>query len=288
MEDCKQMNLFNDNCYMVVQHNSFIRASYDMTALEQKLLLILISTIREDSDFVQIQFKVQDLANAMGITSESLYRDLKKICKKIMTRIIEIQDIETGAWKIFNIIKYAEYVPKSGSIILEINEKSKTYLLDLKEFFTSYKLNNTLALDSKYAIRMYQLSKECLYKGKEYYALEDFKKILKIDDKKTYNRANSITSNILNPSKEEINSKTDIVVDFNLRLQGRKAIGVDITCKEKQKNNGHKKDSYGNYTGNNSKRLKKLANQNQNREYDSLERQLLGWDLDEAATGMDD
>lgn len=228
------LNIGKDD--LVYQHNSLILASYDMSALEQKLFLMLISTIKKDDDKInRTTFRVRDIAETLGITSQSLYRDLPKICANLMKKVIEIKQPD-GSWQMFSIISYAKYVSKEGKLILEIHREAEPYLLKLKEMFTVYRLENVLNLKSKYAIRLYQQSKRCLFKGGEIIDLVDFKKILKIE-KKTYDRFDCITSKILKPAIEEINEKTDIEVKYDTIKEGRKVCALKFEVKNRDVTN---------------------------------------------------
>lgn len=248
----EQLVLNLDGKDLVYQHNSLIVASYDMTSLEQKLFLMLVSTIKKEDDSVsRTVFRVKDIADVMGITSQSLYRDLPRICKDLMTKVIDIKQ-DDGSWKMFSLISFAEYKAKEGKLVLEIHREAEPYLLKLKEMFTVYKLENILGLKSKYSIRLYQQSKRCLYKGGETIDLKEFRKLLKLE-KKTYDRFNCITSKVLKPAIEEINDKTDVKLDYELVKDGRRVVALKFNVEPKIDT---KKIVEGNYVTNNSKRTK--------------------------------
>ena len=234
MEENIQLSFDLDRNNTVVQSNLMIYANYDLSALEQKILLILISTIKKnDKELNILEFLVKDLADILQVSPELLYRDLPKLCKNIMSKIIEIKQ-PNGNWLMFNIINFAQYKSKEGRIILGINKKAEPYLLELKELFTSFKLDNALDLSRKYAIRLYQLTKGCLFKGKLTYDLNDFKKVLKIDKKKTYSTFSKINEKILTPALEEINLKSDIEVSYTTKRVGRKIQYINFSIKEKK------------------------------------------------------
>lgn len=281
-EIIEQMSMDLDRNNLVVQSNMLIYGNYDMTAMEQKLVLILISTIKKnDTGINTVELQVKDLAEILEVTPELLYRDLQKICKNIMERIVEIKK-ENGNWEMFNIISYAEYKKKEGKINLEINKKAEPYLLQLKDLFTSFRLSNALDLSGKYSIRIYQLTKGCLFKGELLYDVEDFKKALKIDKKKTYASFAKISEKILNPSIEEINKKSDIVVSYDTIRSGRKIQTIKFSIKAK----ANKKVLI-------SKREQEKSNNLRFNNFtarpmyddevamDKLEKKLLGWDKED-------
>lgn len=268
----EQLVLDLDKQDLVYQHNSLIIASYDMSSMEQKLFLMLVSTIKKDDDKItRTVFRVRDIAETMGITSQSLYRDLPKICKELMKKVIEIKQ-EDGSWKMFSIISFAEYKSKEGKLVLEIHREAEPYLLKLKEMFTVYKLENVIDLKSKYSIRLYQQSKRCAFKGGDLIDLKEFRKILKLE-KKTYDRFDCITSKVLKPAIEEINNKTDINVSYETVKDGRKVCAIKLNVKNKVTT---KKIVSCNEDKINPKGFNNFEARQY--DYDLLEKKLLGWD----------
>ena len=212
------MNLDEDN--LVYQSNNLINANYDMTALEQKILLINISIInKKDTDFGLNVFRIKDLADLLQCSPELLYRDLPKLSKKIISKVVEVYNSEKDELEQFNIIHYAKYKNKKGIVEFEINPRAKPYLLQLESFFSSFELKNALRLVGKYSIRLYQITKASLYKREMYIPLEEFKNTLKLTQK-SYDRFNNITNKILIPSTEEINQKTDMELSYETVLSG--------------------------------------------------------------------
>lgn len=232
-----EMMIELDKNNLVVQSNLMIYGCYDFSALEQKIILILISTIKKnDTQLKALEFQVKDLANILGVSPELLYRDLPKLCKNIMEKVIEIKQ-QDGSWMMFNLISYAEYKKKEGRIILDLNQKAKPFLLFLQEYFTTFKLGDALDLSGKYSIRLYQLTKGCLNIGKLTYTVDDFRKTLKIDKKKTYNNFGKINEKIISPAVEEINAKSNILVTYSTKRVGRKIGLITFNIQEKSKAN---------------------------------------------------
>ena len=275
-----QMNLDEDN--LVYQSNNLINANYDMTALEQKILLINISIInKKDTDFGLNVFRIKDLADLLQCSPELLYRDLPKLSKKIISKVVEVYNSEKDELEQFNIIHYAKYKNKKGIVEFEINPRAKPYLLQLESFFSSFELKNALRLVGKYSIRLYQIIKASLYKREMYIPLEEFKNTLKLTQK-SYDRFNNITNKILIPSTEEINQKTDMELSYETVLSGRKAIGIKFKMKDKhcvikpkEISNGRKQQKQNN---NQSKRKDNKFFNFPEREYDYdyLEKVLTG------------
>jgi plasmid replication initiation protein len=238
-EQAEQLQLNLDDDYIVVQDNSLVFANYNMTALEQKIFLIMLSTIKkDDTNLLKTTFRVRDIAGLLGIAPEPLYRDLPKMCKVIIKKDVEIKQ-PNGDWEIFSIISGAKYKSRQGLLTLTLNPQAEPYLLQLKDLFTSFKLRNALTLEGKYAIRLYQLSKSSLYLKGFTIELEDLKKKLKLEQK-SYSRFTNINTKILKPAIKEINSKTDIIVDMEFIKSGRNVVAIKFNVKKSDKNNYQK------------------------------------------------
>jgi len=229
----EQLKFDLDVDYVVVQNNSLVMGNYDMTTMEQKLFMIMLSTIKKDDTSTKVtSFRVVDLAEIMQITSQVLYRDLKDICKSLMSKVVEVK-MANGDWDIFNIISKAEYKKGQGVITLTINKLSEPYLLQLKELFTAFKLDNVLCMDGKYAIRIYQQAKSNIYKGEYIVDINEFKKQLKLTQN-SYGKYGNIKAKILIPAIKEINEKTDIDLTVEEIKVGRKVRALKFRTSNKQ------------------------------------------------------
>lgn len=279
-EEQMQLALDLDDQFIVVQDNSLVMGNYDMTAIEQKLLLILLSTIKKDDEELKtISFRVRDLADLMGITPYSLYRDLKKICKSIVGKMVELQN-KQGDWIVFNIISYAKYRQSKGVVELKLNNDAKPYVLKLKELFTAFKLEQVLNLESKYAIRIYQITKSNIYKKTFVLELETLKKQLKLTQK-SYSLYGNIKKKVIEPALAEINEKTDISLSYEEIKIGRKVEMLKFKVSQKKNNPVKIKPitkSNNKVLGSNFKESSFNNFEPRQYDYDKLEKKLLGWE----------
>lgn len=252
-EDGQMVFILNDE-FHVTQDNKLITSKYDMTVMEQKMFLIMMSTIKKDTkEIPSTIFRVSDLAVLLDVGVDVLYRDLPKLCKKIISRTIEIK-LDNGDWEMFNIISYAKYHNGKGAIQLDINKKAEPYLLELKELFLSYQLKNVLFLNSKYSIRIFQLAKSNIYRKTFTIKVDELKDMLKLTQK-SYSLYSNIKLKVLDPSIKEINEKTDIKVQYSEVKVGRKVDSIKFTVSNSSiaisKKNDEKKLKFNNFEGRN-------------------------------------
>ena len=267
----------------VTMRNDFASGKYDLSALEQKLVLINIASIKfEDEHFNANTFRVVDMARLLKVAPEMLYRDLKRACDSLTNKKIYIQK-EDGSWEFLVLVPTAKYIAKTGTVLMRLNEDAKPYLLQLRDMFTSFELSNILNLKSKYSIRIYQLMKSHSYRKELIITLDDLKYRLSLDDKKqkSYRLFSNVSERVLKPAMKEINDKTDITIDYEAIKQGRKIYALRFKIKDKQKviinpkeiSNGRKQQK-----NNQSKRKDNSFFNFQEREYDYdyLEKVLTG------------
>ena len=169
----KKTNIVDYNKeHYAVMANEIIKGKQAMSLQEARLLRLLIMQIgRNDTDFKTYKVNIHDLANFLNIPNTNLYRDIRHICDKLLTRIVRINTTDSSKeWESFQWLQLAKYDGK-GTITLMLSNQIAPYLLQLKSWFTKYQLKNILAMKSFYSIRLYELLK--LTVG------EDRKKVMK-------------------------------------------------------------------------------------------------------------
>lgn len=140
--------------YRVVTANDLITGHQKMTLRESQLLSIAISqVVAEDTDLKTYVTTVPELANFMGIDENSLYKDLKGICRSLCQRIVEVQK-GSNNWVIYNWVDAASY--DNGKLTLHLSERLKPFLLELNNFYSQPMLGTLMTFRSYYATRLYQ------------------------------------------------------------------------------------------------------------------------------------
>lgn len=213
--------VFNSQSMFVVKKNELIqRASYHLTAEEQKFLCYVISKIKPtDKVFEQYTISVTDFAEICGISKKNAYRDLQKMADSFdnKSQWITLDDSTTFKFRVFSEIEYNE---KKGSITVMLNSHLKQYLLDIGRAgqYTKYELWNILSLKGKYSIRLYELFRSYSYQQEKEFDIEDLKSLLCAEQYKSFG---NLKQRVLDVAINEINIFTDLDVTYKTKKAGR-------------------------------------------------------------------
>ena len=207
---------------LVVKANKLIEARYNLSLNEQKVILYAVSKLdREKDKFNILELETREFVKLLGTTS-SRYVEIKKLVVGLMKKQVSIETVESDL--VANWVSSIKHIKNTGIIELEFSENLMPYLLQLKKSFTRYELKNVLYLKNKYSIRIYELLKQYETIGKREFELEEFKKLLVIDNQ--YERFYDLNRFVLEKAKEEINDSTDLIIDYEKITRGRKIIGL--------------------------------------------------------------
>ena len=217
---------------LVVKANQLIEAKYKLSLSEQKIVLHYISKIkRSDDDFQEYSFSVNEIKDFLGWSEETkgLYSKLYNLSEQFFSKPLGIRDENGKRFVFFNWFSKIQF--NGTELILRSDPDLKPYLLQLKSHFTKYQLKNVIRLKSIYAIRIYELTKQFEGIGCRRFELDNLKDILGVAGK--YSRIQNFKQKVLNKAVKEINTHTDIHIDYTLHKTGRTVTAVEF-CIEKQ------------------------------------------------------
>lgn len=208
----------------VRQHNAITTARYEMSACEMDIVFALLSKLSsQDKPGTMYLVRVRELELLTG--RQWNYKQLLESTEQLNSRIYHIEDkskvLQVG------LLASAEYLKGKGVIELEISEKMRPYLIDLKSNFTSYHLQAALSLTSKFAKRVYQLVSQWKDVGHtKIYTLDEFKYMLNLKDPKgkepeQYVSVADLQRNVLKVAVAQINERTDLHISYELLKSSR-------------------------------------------------------------------
>ena len=219
------MELENERLRMVVKSNALIQKSrYELSALQQKVVLYLISKIEPyDTEFKEYEFNIADFCKVCGIDYDSggNYTMLKRVIKEIADKSIWIT-LEDGSETLLRWIERPYIKKKSGTIKLKIDELMKPYLLQQKKGYTSYEFIWALQLEKKYSQPLYDLVKSIHYHDltsyERIYDLDELRRIMGAENYKTWQH---FKERAFEPAIEEINAYTNKIIEYETIKYGR-------------------------------------------------------------------
>jgi plasmid replication initiation protein len=219
------------------QHNAITTARYEMTACEMDIVFYLLSLLRkEDRIGTFYRVKVMELQNLTG--RQWNYQQFLEATSTLRTREYVFEDgkrlLQVG------LLASAEYLKGEGVIELEISEKMRPYLIDLKRNFTSFRLQAAFSLSSKYAKRIYQIASQWKDKSEtRVFSLHDFKIMLALKDPKgvepeQYSKVSMFQKYVLDVAVKQINQHTDLNIDYKLLKKGRSFESIQFSINQQQ------------------------------------------------------
>lgn len=219
-----------NNNNLVVKSNALIECKTKMTALEQKIISVLASEISpSDEDFKDYEFSIKEFISLAGTNETAIYKQIHESARRLMQKIVTFKRGNRTITTAF--LSSATTIDGEGKIILRFDPSLKPELLNLKKLFTEYRLEHILKLKSSHSIRIYELLKQYERIKKREIEIDEFKNLLGIGE--GYDRFYDFERYVLEPSKVEINEKTDIFITYSKIKSGRKITKIAFTIEPK-------------------------------------------------------
>jgi len=240
----KNYELKLNSDYYVVTANDLIKGRQKMSLREAQLLYIAMAqVVKEDKDFKTYTTTVPELAAFMGITPDSLYRDLEGICTNLLQRVVKIQIGGENAkgrkkWEIFQWVNSAKY--DNGTLTIRLSDDIKPFLIDLVAHYSQSLLGTLCTFNSYYATRLYQLivceHNENPNKPKEEwdFTCEQLRDFFQIGEKE-YKRDYNLINKTIKPAINELNNSPYAYIwdyeELHAKGRGRALIGVKFKAR---------------------------------------------------------
>ena len=212
---------------VIRKSNALIEASYKLTVSEQRLLVLLASEISpDDENFKDYEIRVSEFAQMFELElNNSLYDTLQNAALSLMKQQLKFND--DSVIKVVQWLSYIEYVKGSGIVKLRFDKALMPHLLQLKQRFTQYQIDNIVRLKGQYSARVYELLKAEAFKAKNglferFFQIDELREILGIDTN-AYPVFNDFKIYVINPSVNEISISSDLTInDVRYGKTGRK------------------------------------------------------------------
>lgn len=219
---------------IIRKSNALIEASYKLSTNQQKIILLLASSIKnEDEAFQPYRITVKEFAKLLGLNNHNIYRETLEAASDLLSQSLLISNDESDLR--INWLSSVEYFKDNGVIELCFDPKLKPYLLQLKERFTSYRLQEVIQLRSSFSIRIYELLKQYQKIGFRIFNVNELRKILGIEDSK-YSLYSNFKNKVLLVAQSELAEKTNITFDIEEIKDGRKVARLKFIIRSRNDN----------------------------------------------------
>lgn len=217
----------------VVKSNQVVEASYQLSAVEQRIILSAISLIPKNqlvTDDKLYPVGVSDLHH-LGVHEKTAYRDLREGINRLYERSINI-NIDGKSIKI-RWVQEIQFLDNSSSIGIRFSKPILPFISNLSREFTKYALSDIAGMSSGYAIRIYELLTQYKSIGKREIAVEDIR--LMLDLGKKYPLFADFKKRVIEIAIEQINLYSPLDVAYQQKKTGRKVTYITFNFKEKKK-----------------------------------------------------
>jgi len=229
----------NHKNLVVCKANKVIEAGYKLTLNEQRVVLACIAQVNSTEELLntdKFELFAKDFARLYGISEKRAYGELKDVAKQLFHRyvIIDNPDPDTPTLKYTKTrwISSIDYIPELGKVSVYFAQRMFPYLSTLTGQFTFYLLENIAAMNSIYALRLYELLMQWKMTGKREIEIDWLKKQFELDD--SYDRMFDLKKRVIDPAVKDINTHSNYQVSWTQRKTGRKVTHLIFEFSEKQ------------------------------------------------------
>lgn len=226
---------------LVVKDNALINASYNLELVEQRLILLSIIEARATGKGItpndKLTITASSYMNNFSTNRNTAYQALKDACNSLFERQFSfIEQTEKGnkvvrtRW-----VSQVAYLENEAMVELIFSPAVAPLITLLEKNFTSYELEQVAELNSKYAVRLYEIVIAWRSTGKTpMFTIDELRDRLGVLDDE-YQRMEVLKRKIIDFALKQINEKTDSTITYEQHKQGRKIVGFTFTIKQKVK-----------------------------------------------------
>ena len=226
---------------LVIKDNSLINASYTLSLVEQRIILLAIIEARETGKGVDtetfLEIHAQHYADRFHIDVKNTYAMLSEAVMTLFNRQVTYMTVDEKRNKpekrVVRWVSGISYVEGAGLVKLRFAPEIVPLITRLEKNFTWYELMQVANLNL-YATRLYELLICWRSTGKTpVIELNDFRSQVGLNENE-YKAMCDFKKRVLEPAIKQINEHTDIKVKVEQHKTGRSITGFSFKFKPKQ------------------------------------------------------
>ena len=218
----------------VCQANNLVGGKQALKLNSAKLIrAAIMQVVRDDEELKPYIITIAELAELLNVPKSNIYRDIDDITDDIIKNPVFVKE-ESGKkvrWIKIPWVTRCEYNSDIG-VALELNDKLKPFLINLKDHYTQYTLDSILVMKSVYAIRIYELIQSKIMTrilpkaGTDIeISVETLKECCGCESK-AYNSFSNFRSRVIDIAVKEINEKTLYTLSYDYKKKGKSVVGL--------------------------------------------------------------
>ena len=231
---------------LVVKDNALINASYTLSLVEQRLILLAIIKARESGVTITDNRKLLVSAvmyeKQFNVVRQAAYVALKEACAALFERRFSFEERDTKVKQVKSRwVQRIAYIDEHAEVELMFSTDVIPLITELESRFTQYELKQVSGLSSAYAIRLYELIIAWRSMGKmPEISIHELRTKLGVEPT-IYQRIESFKRRVLDIALKQINEHTDITASYEQYKAGRVITGFSFSFKPKKPAKAEKK-----------------------------------------------
>jgi plasmid replication initiation protein len=229
----KRINGFILDKNQIVKSNQVIEASYQLSAVEQRIVLAAISRIPKNQPITDDELypvSVNEL-QLLGVHEKTAYRDLKEGINRLYERAINLS-IDDKSIKM-RWVQEIQFLDSQSIIGIRFSKPILPFISNLRREFTKYALSDIAGINSGYGIRIYELLVQYRQIGKREISVENLRTMLELGKK--YPLFADFKKRVIDTAVDQINECSPLSVTYEQKKTGRKVTHILFSFKEKSK-----------------------------------------------------
>lgn len=212
---------------LVVKDNALIDASFNLSLVEQRLMLLAIVEARELYNLTPetpVEVRATAYMDQYKVDDRNAYKQLHDASRQLFNRQFSYVDkyADNEAITVSRWVNEVTYVKDKGMVVMYLNRNVISMISRLEEQFTKYHLSQVSELSSQYSIRLYELLIKYRNVGNsEKYQLEELRNLLGVGINE-YSQMSGFKKRVLDLAVDDINKKTDVQIKYEQFKEGRK------------------------------------------------------------------
>jgi plasmid replication initiation protein len=207
--------------YKVRKSNDLVEAKFKLPLIEQRILALCFSKVNPKKENLQnpYRFSVKEYCDLTGAEERGMFKTIREAVENLKTRNLSKYDPDLKRERIYGWLDKAD-IWDSGAVDIYIHDELANDLLVTRKF-SEYLLRNCLDFKSKYTLRFFEILQNWSYLGQKKINVDNLREMigLEVND---YPRYTDFKKRILKKAISEINSETEMFVEFNEFRKDRK------------------------------------------------------------------